>query len=95
MTPDQIKLARHALGLPSDRNRTYRNRYFAAPGTDFEERWDDLVRKGLAERHNDGGRHIVYLLTIAGARLALDKPEVLDPEDFPSPQDGKEARQDG
>lgn len=82
MTPDQRKLARHALGL-DQRSCSYRNYYAAALGTNIEERWDDMVRQGLAERGNDRGRLVGFCLTDAGALAALDVGETLDPEDFP------------
>jgi carotenoid cleavage dioxygenase-like enzyme len=71
-------MARHALGLTEGRRKSYRNRYVAGIGTDAEERWDDLVRRGLAQR--DGG---CFRLTEEGARAALNNGEKLDPEDFP------------
>lgn len=83
MTPEQRKMARHALGLPNERNATYRNRYFAAAGTSKEDAWNDLVAQGLAER-GDGIRNIGFGLTVAGARMVLEPPEFLCHEDFPS-----------
>lgn len=88
MTPEQIKLARHALGLPNDQKRSYRNRYFATVGTDIEERWDDLVHQGLAHRQRqDGARTTFFCLSERGARRAIDSTESLCPEDFPCPQE--------
>lgn len=83
MTPDQRKMARHALGL-DQHPRSYRNHYAAGVGTDIEERWEDLVRQGLAERGHQSERLVVFYLTNAGAKTVLGPGESLDPEDFPS-----------
>lgn len=77
----QITLARHALGLPNDRRRSYRNRYFAPAGMDVENEWNDMVSHGWAER-GDGIRSIAFWLTRSGAEMALDPGESLDMEDF-------------
>jgi hypothetical protein len=89
MTPDQLKLARHALGLPNDQKRSYRNRYFAGVGTDIEERWDDLVNRGLAhrQRQDGGAKTTFFCLSRRGAQMAIDPAESLCPEDFPCPQE--------
>ena len=44
LTPAQLELARHALGLPNDRRRSYRNRYLAGGGS---PEWDAMVEAGL------------------------------------------------
>jgi hypothetical protein len=49
----------------------------------------DLVRAGMAERGLDRKSSVGFCLTEAGARAAINPGEVLDPEDFPSPQDTK------
>lgn len=87
MTPEQRKMARHALGLDGFRRRSYRNRYAAGLGSTHEDQWNELCRRGLAERGQDGIAIVGFCLTDAGAREALDPGEILDPEDFPSPQD--------
>jgi hypothetical protein len=46
MTPEQRKMARHALGLDSSK-RSYRNRYYAGVDAAIEV-WRDLKRKGMA-----------------------------------------------
>lgn len=91
MTPSQRKMARHALGLDGRRKRSYRNRYVAALGGDIEDQWNDLCRRGLAERGTTGWAFVGFCLTDDGAREALDPGEILDPEDFPSPQGSEEA----
>jgi hypothetical protein len=87
MTPRQKALARHALGLPNRRNRSYRNRFICtyAPG-DYDI-WIDMLEAGLADamplRSSDRNRF--FWLTLKGAAAALDPGETLDPEDFPTP----------
>lgn len=85
MTPRQREMARHALGLPNPRGRSYRNRYVAAymPGPVIDD-WDAMVKAGDAERMStiySGG--VRYWLTEQGARKALNDGETLCPEDFP------------
>lgn len=84
MTPEQIKLMRHALGLPNDRMQSYRNRYFAANGSPQAIAWDDLVSRGMAERQEAGSVRSFYCVTLAGAKRAIDPAETLDGEDFPA-----------
>lgn len=71
-------MARHALGLGDGRKVSYRNRYFAAPGSSKEAAWGDLVGHGFAERSN-----LCFHLTTAGAKMVLLLGERLDAEDFP------------
>jgi hypothetical protein len=87
MTPSQQKMARHALGLDGERKRSYRNRYYAALCSSVEDEWNDLCRRGLAERGRDGSHSVGFFLTEEGARAALLPGEILDPEDFPTPQE--------
>lgn len=87
MTPKQRELARHALGLTDGRKLSYRNYYVAALHSFHEMEWDDLVRAGMAERGSDRKSSVGFCLTEAGARAAINSGEVLDPEDFPSPQE--------
>lgn len=77
LTPEQRKLARHALGLdnPNAKGRSYRNRYVTA--VQFHPDWEAMMGDGFAERFGD-----TYYLTKAGALLALDPGESVDPEDF-------------
>jgi hypothetical protein len=82
MTPQQRKLARHALGLPNDAKRSYRNRYTAYPGSEVWRVWDGLCERGLAQM-NRGNEFDYFELTEAGAVRALDEGESLDREDFP------------
>lgn len=84
MTAEQRKQARHALGLPNKRQCSYRNRFVCQEN---DPHWADMVAKGWAKmRAADSlpfGGCAMFWLTKAGAQLALDKREKLDPEDFP------------
>jgi hypothetical protein len=85
MTPAQISLARHALGLPNKSRTSYRNRFFASDGHgDFPEWygmcWAGLARMSPALYGED--LHLFYL-TPAGAQGALLPRERLSLEDFP------------
>lgn len=85
MTPAQIELARHALGLPNKRRQSYRNHYVVGPGKDFDE-WQAMVGEGNARTHSGSvlsGGDPIFWLTKAGATAALKSGERLDPEDFP------------
>lgn len=89
MTPRQIELARHALGLPNSFRTSYRNRYMVPQGTADYRDWLQMVAEGNATRPKDhaakkwptGDR--MFYLTKAGAELALEPGEKLDREDFP------------
>lgn len=99
MTPEQRLLARHALGLPNDRNRSYRNRFFTAIYGDTRNRWVEMVEAGWAEVQPVGivpdERHrFLFSLTTAGALLALDAGESLCQEDFPPTDSARRAHED-
>lgn len=83
MTPSQLKMARHALGL-DEKGVSYRNRYAVGIGSPQESEWNDLCECGLAERGPDGLTFVTFWLTAAGARNVLFSGEMLDPEDFPT-----------
>lgn len=84
MTPEQRKLARHALGLdnPNAKGRSYRNRYYAGRGHEAWGTLHEMVGQGWMNLVDVGGRSMFWL-TMVGAKLALDPGETLDPEDFP------------
>lgn len=84
MTPGQKRLARHALGLPNDERRSYRNRFYVSPhGGDFL-RWVEIVNAGRAVHHpSNAGALDLFCLTRTGAEAALEPGETLCPEDFP------------
>lgn len=83
MTPEQIRLARHALGLPNKRRQSYRNRYFVSAGAPARAEWTALVvaRLATAEPCDRDGMDL-FKLTAAGAIAALEAGERLDREDF-------------
>lgn len=88
MTTNQIKLARHALGLDGARKVSYRNRYMAGVASDAYEEWQGMVRAGWAKLIYSGGYGDCFCLTYPGALAALESGERLDVEDFPM-ADGK------
>ena len=92
MTPQQRTLARHALGIDYAKRvrglrTTYRNRFFAAPGSTNHALWMNMCAAGLAT-HTSGNRQYagnadLFCLTSAGAAMALNPGERLCTEDFP------------
>lgn len=98
ISPEQIELARHALGLPNGRRKSYRNHFVAGEGHPDYIAWCDMVEHGFA-RGRPGtptaGGDPVFWLTIAGASRALRQGETLDMEDFPdarTPQESRDAK---
>jgi hypothetical protein len=88
MTPEQIELARHALGLPNKRRISYRNHFVAGEGHPDYVAWCDMVEKGFAQWKNGSpltGGDPVFWLTMAGASRALRIGEALDIDDFKLP----------
>lgn len=84
MTPAQRKIARHALGLPNERMRSYRNRYFAGTRHPAYRNLMGMVHAGLAWREpRNGSSGHLFWLTVEGAQAAIDAGETLCPEDFP------------
>jgi hypothetical protein len=85
MTPTQRELARHALGLPNKMRMSYRNRFVAGHDHEDYHDWCEMCAAGWAERRgpiNSYGGDDLFWLTESGARLALNKGEKLDAEDF-------------
>lgn len=85
MTPEQIRLARHALGLPNNYRRSYRNRFCANNRSGDYAEWRAMTDAGMALRLPwgwNGGDF--FCLTRAGAEAVLQRGEKLDPEDFPT-----------
>jgi hypothetical protein len=83
MTPRQLQLARHALGLDGRRTVSYRNYFVAGSGHNDYAEWMMMVGAGHAERgHFSSHANIAYVfrLTPAGARLALLPGETLEEE---------------
>jgi hypothetical protein len=88
LTKRQVDLARHALGLPNDNRRSYRNSFIAGLGHADYDDWYAMTKNGYATRR-DGvkepfGGNDVFRLTRTGAEAALVAMETLDSEDFPS-----------
>lgn len=85
MTPRQIELARHALGLPNRDRKSHRNRFIAGYGHADYPDWIAMVASGDAIRFTCqiyGGDDYFYLTAI-GARSVLLPREKLSKEDFP------------
>lgn len=92
MTPEQIELARHALGLPNRNRKSYRNHFVAGEGHSDFDNWQAMVMAGLARFRKGSeltGGDPVFWLTLEGARSALKKGERLDLDDFPSAASAK------
>lgn len=83
MTPKQVELARHALGLDGKRATSYRNRFFAGSGHADYDDWIYMVGSGDAERTGLSYRRYFFYLTPQGAEKALRPGETLCAEDFP------------
>lgn len=83
----QTELARHALGLPNKRRRSYRNHFVVGEGGADHDEWVAMTRNGFAALVRRGGALTggddLFRLTLAGAQLATNPGESLDPEDFP------------
>lgn len=82
MTAQERDLARHALGLPNRRKRSYRNHFVCTT----DPLWERMVEAGLATVRRSaepGGMH-TYRLTRDGAEAALEPGDSLDPKDFPA-----------
>ena len=93
MTPEQIELARHALGLPNSRRQSYRNHFVAGEGHSDHTDWCEMVANGYAKSRNGSqltGGDPVFWLTRTGAEKALKRGERLCPEDFPAPNTPQE-----
>jgi hypothetical protein len=84
MTPEQRRMARHALGLIDGRKTSYRNRYYAHLGSEKGMAWDSLVEQELAEKIPTDASLTGYFLTLAGAKSVLEQDERLCGEDFPA-----------
>lgn len=82
MTPEQKKLARHALGLPNKTRRAYRNYYVIGMDSPPHADWVLMVADGLAimssARHEIYGGMDIFWLTRAGAEAAAHKGEKLE-----------------
>lgn len=85
MTPSQIELGRHALGLPNKRRTSYRNHFVAGADHPDHENWVEMVMNGCAERRVGSvlsGGDDVFVLTRSGASRCLKAKEKLSADDF-------------
>jgi hypothetical protein len=84
MTMEQIELARHALGL-TRRQKSFRNRFWAAKGHQDYENWMEMANCGNAEFSDSPlwGGDRMFRLTRQGAQQTLKDGESLCMEDFP------------
>lgn len=80
MTPEQRRLARHALGLDNSKT-VYRNRYIAARLSQDDSAWSQLCDEGLAVHVRIDEATRTYALTLRGAIAAMERHETL-PRDF-------------
>lgn len=86
MTPEQIELARHALGLPNERSKAYRNHFVCGPGHSDYDNWVAMTDAGLAKSRKGtplSGGEPVFWLTLKTATSVLAKGECLDMANFP------------
>lgn len=92
LTQRQKELARHALGLAVHHQnwggKSFRNYFLAAGDTEEETLWRSMVAGGAAISGKRRMLGVPFALTRAGAELALNPGESLDPEDFPPGNDG-------
>jgi hypothetical protein len=84
LTPEQHRLARHALGLGDRRKkRAYRNRYNADEGSDADREWSAMVDLGASLRvRRKDVPGVLYILTIRGALAAMESHETIDAEEL-------------
>ena len=87
MTPEQLKLARHALGLDY-KKVSYRNRYYTIGRGQEHKEWLAMVEKGYAIEDSVLPDSTRFELTRKGAEAALLPGETLCPEDFPPTDQG-------
>jgi len=86
MTPRQIELARHALGLRPGCLVSRRNADTLPRDNPDWPHWRSMVEAGLARQVDDPAIPFgmtMFRLTRAGAERALLPGDVLDPEDWP------------
>jgi hypothetical protein len=87
MTPEQRRLARHALGLARGRKLSYRNHFVTGKGSPDHPAWAQMVEAGHAWRNAGNeltGGADLFGLTLKGARAALEPGESLCAEGFPN-----------
>lgn len=82
LTRRQRELIRHAIGLNGKRKKSYRNRFWAAPGSTSYDEMCDLVALGAATFGIASPTMKEFNITSTGAHAALSDGESLDLEDF-------------
>ena len=83
LSVEQLKMARHALGLPNRKNESYRNRFCVPHFLEEAHEWGLMAAQGFAklgDRQPSGIQD--FHLTKAGAAIALKAGESLSREDF-------------
>ena len=83
LTGQQLSMARHALGLPNDKNTSYRNHYCAAPESPEHDLWEDMVAKGFAIKRINRKLWVgdMFFLTLSGGLAARLPGEHLSREE--------------
>ncbi len=83
MTPQQIELARHALGLPNKKHTTNRNYFCTGPGSKDFDAWEAMVAEGNAIRRitTQFGGDNLYYLTMKAALSVRGPKEHISRED--------------
>lgn len=87
MTPEQRDLARHALGLPNSKRKSYRNHFVTGAGSLDYDHWQAMVAAGDATRRDGNeltGGDDLFRLTRQGAEAARNRGESLDPKYLPA-----------
>jgi hypothetical protein len=82
ITERQREFARHALGLPNEKNMSYRNHFSIGIEGDGYVDWEDLVSKGLAIKLPFGFHGgFIFHLTLEGALMVRGPEEHISRED--------------
>lgn len=83
MTETQRELARHALGFPNRKNKSYRNHFCTGAGSDHYADWEAMVAQGDAVKRTGPhwGGDDMFHLTLKGAMAARESKEHLSRED--------------
>lgn len=89
MTQDELRIARHTLGLdnPNANGVSFRNKFYASRGHTDWQTLHDMVGVGWMNLEDEpNGKQTLFWLNRWGAELALMPGEGLDREDFPPPK---------
>ena len=77
-------MARHALGLPNEKNTAYRNYYETSEDGPDRQEWLNIVDSGLAIQSGESMFH----LSLEGVMWALEQNEAIRKEDFVTTEPG-------